>query len=206
MKKRTIFQIVLALVVIALGVWLFYIIVNPLRFDKEVSKRESAVIERIKDIRTAERAYKQLYTVYTGDFDELIRFVLNDSLTYERSFGSADDSVAVAQGLVRTEKFKKAVIDTIFSPRKLSAEAVRQLKFIPYGEGAEYYLAAKTLVTESRVPVPVFECKAPYKLFLGDLNHQLLVNLIDDRKIINKYPGIKVGSLEVATNDAGNWE
>ena len=206
MKKRTIFQIVLALVVIALGVWLFYIIVTPLRFDKEVSHREVAVIERIKDIRTAERAYKQLYSEYTGDFDELIRFVLNDSLTYERSFGSADDSVAVARGLVRTEKYKKAVIDTIFSPKKLNVEAVRQLKYIPYGEGAEYYLAATRLVTESRVPVPVFECKAPYKLFLSDLNEQLLINLIDDRKIINKYPGVKVGSLEVATNDAGNWE
>ena len=39
--------------------------------------------------------------VYTGNFDSLINFVLNDSMVvYEKAFGSADDSVAVARGLV----------------------------------------------------------------------------------------------------------
>lgn len=206
MKKNLIWQIALAVVIVALVVWLYLIIVNPLRFAKEKNIREKAVIERIKDIRSAERAYKQVYGEYTGSFDELIRFVLNDSMTYERTFGSMDDSVAVAQNLVRTEKFKMAAIDTIFGQKRLTPDAVRQLRYIPYGDGTEYYLASTVLTTESRVSVPVFECKAPYKDFLQDLNRQELINLIDEQKAINRYPGIKVGSLEVATNDAGNWE
>ena len=206
MKKRTILQIVLALVIIALAVWLYFMIVTPIRFEKQANHRKDAVIERIKDIRSAERGYKQLYTEYTGTFDELIRFVLNDSLTFERTFGSMDDSVAVAQNLVRVEQFKMAAIDTVFGSKKLTAEDVRQLRYIPYGNGTEYILDATVLVTESKVSVPVFECKAPYKDFLFDLNHQELVNFIDTEKALNKYPGVKVGSLTVATNDAGNWE
>ena len=55
--------------------------------------------------------------------------------------------------------------------------------------------------------VQVLECRAPYKAFLADLNRQELINLIDEREnTFNDYPGIKVGSMTSATNDAGNWE
>ncbi len=204
MKK--VLLIVLAVVIIALAYILYQQIMTPLRFQKQVELRKVAVIERIKDIRSAERAYKQIYTTYTGSFDSLINFVLNDSLEFERSFGSADDSLAVAQGLVKTEKFKMAVIDTVFGTKKLTPEAVLQLRFIPHGEGKQYILDAGILETESKVKVPVFECKAPFKDFLSDLDHQELLNLIDNEKILHKYPGVKVGSMETATNDAGNWE
>lgn len=204
MKK--VLLIVLAVVVIALAYILYQQIMTPLRFQKQVDVRKAAVIERIKDIRSAERAFKQIHTTYTGDFDSLINFVLNDSLTYERSFGSADDSLTVAQGLFRTEEFKMAVIDTVFGTKKLSREAVEQLKFIPYGNGKQYILDAGILETESKVKVPVFECKAPFKDFLSDLDNQELLNLIDTEKALYKYPGVRVGSMETATNDAGNWE
>lgn len=206
MKKAAI-QIVLALVVVGLAFVVYRQLTIPLQFDKEVSKRSAAVIDRIKDIRSAERAYKQAYDKYCGNFDSLIAFVLTDSMVYERSFGSADDSVAVAQGLVKSEKFKVAVIDTVFGTKKLTPEQVEQLRFIPYTDNAEYILEAGALETESGVTVQVFECRAPYKAFLADLNHQELVNLIDERKNTFKdYPGIKVGSMTSATNDAGNWE
>lgn len=206
MKKAAI-QIVLALVVVGLAFVVYRQLTIPLQFDKEVSKRSAAVIERIKDIRSAERAYKQAYDKYCGNFDSLIAFVLTDSMVYERSFGSADDSVAVARGLVKSEQFKVAVIDTAFGTKKLTPEQVEQLRFIPYTDNAEYILEAGALETESGVTVQVFECRAPYKAFLSDLNHQELVNLIDERKNTFKdYPGIKVGSMTSATNDAGNWE
>jgi hypothetical protein len=66
---------------------------------------------------------------------------------------------------------------------------------------------AGTLETGSGVTIQVFEAKAPYKDFLDEAEyHQELVNLIDQRKTLNQYPGVKVGSLTEATNEAGNWE
>ncbi len=204
MKK--VLLIVLAVVVVGLSYILYQQIMTPLRFENQALQRKAAVIERIKDIRSAERAYKQINTAYTGSFDSLINFVLNDSLVFERSFGSADDSLTVARGLFKKEQFKIAVIDTVFGTKKLTADAVRQLRFIPFGDGREYILDAGILETESKVKVPVFECKAPYKDFLFDLDPQELVNLIDTDKGLSKYPGVKVGSMTTATNDAGNWE
>ena len=206
MKKAAI-QIVLALVVIGLAFVVYRQLTIPLQFDKEVEKRSAAVIDRIKDIRSAERAYKQVYDKYCGNFDSLIAFVLTDSMVYERSFGSADDSVAVARGLVKSEQFKMAVIDTAFGTKKLTPAQVQQLRYIPYSADQEYILEAGALETESGVTVQVFECRAPFKAYLSDLNHQELVNLIDEREnTFNDYPGIKVGSMTSATNDAGNWE
>lgn len=80
------------------------------------------------------------------------------------------------------------------------------LHSMPYGDGAQFILQAGTLTTLSGVEVPVFECRAPYKIFLSGLDTQQLINLIDRSEKADKYPGIKVGSMEQATNDAGNWE
>lgn len=205
MKK--IIQIVLALLIVFLAFVVYRQVTIPLKFQKEVEVRSAAVIDRIKDIRTAERAYKQLNQIYTGNFDTLINFVLNDSMVYEKAFGSADDSVAVAKGLVRRETFKVPVIDTIFGAKKMTPEMVEMMRYIPYTDGEEYILEAGALKTESGVTVQVFECRAPYKAFLAGLNRQELINLIDEREnTYNDYPGVKVGSMTSATNDAGNWE
>jgi hypothetical protein len=201
-------QIVLVVVIVWLAYFLYRQIMDPLDFQKETKIREAAVIDRIKDIRSAEQAFKQKNKRYTANFDSLINFVLTDSLVFERQIGSADDSVAVAKGLVKTEKFTKAVKDTVFYPKKLTVEQIRDIKFIPFAKpGTEYILRAGQLTTESKVVVPVFEAKAPYKEYMWNMNQQLLINYIADAKnVYYKYPGIAVGSIEKATNDAGNWE
>ncbi|MCC8036237.1 MAG: hypothetical protein LIO77_09985 [Rikenellaceae bacterium] len=201
----TVASIVLGILIV-LFTWLLIGMLNtPRNFQREVKVREAAVISRIQDIRTAQQAYKQKYQRYTPTFDSLIYFVLNDSLVFERSSGSVDDSIAVARGLVTREEFWIPVIDTIFR-KQMTRNDVENLRYIPYGEGAEYIMDAGTFETDSKVVVPVFEAKAPFKAFLGDLNRQELINYIDDAKTLGKYPGIKVGALDQATNDAGNWE
>lgn len=208
MKK--IIQIILTLGILALAYLLFEQIMSPLRFQKQMKARETAVIDRIKDIRSAERAFKQVNQHYTADFDSLINFVLTGTMDFEKQIYSQDDSVAMARlkklGRKNIETFTVNAIDTIFAPKKLTPDAIKQLRYIPYSANKEFILNATNLITESKVVVPVFECKAPYSYFLAELDHQELVNLIDERNATDKYPGIKVGSLETATNDAGNWE
>ena len=210
MKK--IAQILLAVVIIAFVYVIYQQISTPIRFENELKSKSAQVIERIKDIRTAERAYKTKYQKFTADFDTLANFILNDTLEMERKLVDEDDSVGLAllkkQGKKNIEKFKVAVIDTIFSPKKLTEQDVRNFRYIPgTGNQAEFIMAANT-VTVGNVPVPVMVCKAPYKLFLDTVKYrQELINLIDECKnIYNKYPGIKVGDLEQPNNEAGNWE
>ena len=199
--KRVI-QIVLLIAAAGLAYVLYQQIMIPVKFNETQALREQAVIQRLKDIREAQRAYKSVYGKYTPSMDTLINFVKNDSMSYEIKMRSEDDSAAVAEGRVKTIKVKYAVIDTIFN-KNFKAD---DLRYIPFSNGQEFIMAADTLVTASKVTIPVFEAKAPYKRYLSDLNHQELVNLIDRTKSLNKYAGLKVGSITEATNDAGNWE
>jgi hypothetical protein len=38
------------------------------------------------------------------------------------------------------------------------------------------------------------------------MDHQLIVNLKAESERMNKYPGLKVGSIDAPNNNAGNWE
>ena len=210
MKKVA--QIILGLVIVALVWWIASLISQPLSFEKQLKERNAVVIEKLKDIRTAERAYKSKYKKFTGNFDTLIYFILNDSLQMERKLVDEDDSVAMA----RLKRLKKKnvetyyihVIDTIFNPRKFTKEDVENLRYIPFTNNqVEFYLEAGEAATGSTMVLPVIECRAPYKAYLDTVEYrQNIINLIDDRvNNFGQYAGLMFGSLEGSNNEAGNW-
>jgi hypothetical protein len=205
MKK--VLQIVLLLLAVFLAWVLYRQFAKPVEFDRITKNRSEVVVQTMKDIRAAQRAYRQTHLRFTPSFDTLINFILHDSLTYQRAIGSADDSLAVAQGRVYRIDYKMAVKDTIFSGRGLNEQYFNDLRYIPFSDRKEILMDAGTLETTSGVVVQVFEAKAPYKDFLDSEEfHQELVNLIDEQKTLNRYPGVKVGSMTETTNEAGNWE
>ena len=129
--------------------------------------------------------------------------MLTDTLELERKIVDEDDSAAMAMlkksGKKNIEKFKIAVIDTIFAPKKETRQDVENFRFIP-GTGI--------ITTESKVVIPVVECRAPYKAFLDTVAYrQEVINLIDEEQNnFNRYPGVKFGSMDSGNNEAGNWE
>ena len=60
--------------------------------------------------------------------------------------------------------------------------------------------------TSQGIRVPLFEARAPFETYLGDLNEQELVNLIDRENKLEHYAGLKVGDIYSPNNNAGNWE
>ena len=211
MKK--IAQIILAVVIVALVYVIYDQISTPIKFDDELKAKKAQVIDRIKDIRTAQRAFKSKYQRFTGSFDTLASFILNDSLELERKIVDEDDSVAMAMlkksGKKNIEKFKIAVIDTIFAPKKVTRQDVENFRFIPgTGNKAQFIMEAGIITTESKVVIPVVECRAPYKAFLDTVAYrQEVINLIDEEQNnFNRYPGVKFGSMDSGNNEAGNWE
>ena len=211
MKK--LFQIILAVAIVGLVYVIYVQISTPIRFDKETKAKKAQVIDRIKDIRTAQRAFKSKYQHFTASFDSLSAFVLTDTLELERKIVDEDDSAAMAMlkksGKKNIEKFKIAVIDTIFAPKKVTRQDVENFRFIPgTGNKAQFIMEAGIITTESKVVIPVVECRAPYKMFLDTINYrQEVINLIDDEENnFNRCPGVKFGSMEAGNNEAGNWE
>ena len=211
MKK--LFQIILAVAIVGLVYVIYVQISTPIRFDKETKAKKAQVIDRIKDIRTAQRAFKSKYQHFTASFDSLSAFVLTDTLELERKIFDEDDSAAMAMlkksGKKNIEKFKIAVIDTIFAPKKVTRQDVENFRFIPgTGNKAQFIMEAGIITTESKVVIPVVECRAPYKAFLDTVAYrQEVINLIDEEQNnFNRYPGVKFGSMDSGNNEAGNWE
>lgn len=211
MKK--IIQLVLAIVIVALCYVIYDQISTPIRFEKETAQKKALVIERIKHVREAERAFKMKYQRFTADFDSLINFVLNESLELERKIVDEDDSAGLAQlkklGRKNVEKFSIAVIDTIFAPAVLTPEDVQNLRYVPgTNKGREFSLKAAQLTTGSGVVVPVVECSVRYEYFLDTVEYrQEIVNYVDNEmNNFNRFPGVKFGDIEAANNEAGNWE
>ena len=211
MKK--LFQIILAVAIVGLVYVIYVQISTPIRFDKETKAKKAQVIDRIKDIRTAQRAFKSKYQHFTASFDSLSAFVLTDTLELERKIVDEDDSAAMAMlkksGKKNIEKFKIAVIDTIFAPKKVTRQDVENFRFIPgTGNKAQFIMEAGIITTESKVVIPVVECRAPYKAFLDTVAYrQEVITLIDEEQNnFNRYPGVKFGSMDSGNNEAGNWE
>ncbi|HUX54656.1 MAG TPA: hypothetical protein VMV56_09595 [Williamwhitmania sp.] len=199
--KRAV-QIFLLLLIVFLGYLITESINQPIKFKNEKDRRDNRTIQRLKDIRTAEVAFKSKYDRYTGSFDTLINFAKRDSFVVVKQIGSEEDSIAVARKLIVREKIKISVRDSLF--KKIDVDSLR---FVPYTGGRnQFELAAGVLETASKVKVKVFECKVPYDILYWGLDRQLIVNMNEEKKALDQYPGLEVGSLKAATNNAGNWE
>ena len=210
---QKIIQLLLAIAIVALCYVIYLQISTPISFEKETAQKKALVIERIKDIRLAERAYKMKYQRFTADFDSLINFVLNESLELERKIVDEDDSAGLAQlkklGRKNVEKFTIAVIDTIFAPKHLTPEQVQELRYVPGTDNErEFSLKAAQLTTGSGVVVPVVECSVRYEHFLDTVKYrQEIINYVDNEmNNFNRFPGVKFGDIQAANNEAGNWE
>lgn len=208
--KRVI-QIILGILIVVLAYFLWESIQNPIRFNKEKDKRYEATIQRMKDIRTAQLAFKDEYGKFTGSFDSLINFINHDSMTVIRAIGSIPDSllesgwtekIAIKEGLIVRDTIRICLKDTLFS-QDYNAD---HLWKVPFTKDDSIQLGATTLETGSKVKVNVFEAKVHNNVLLHGLDEQLIINLNERMKNANNYPGVKVGDLEQPNNNAGNWE
>ena len=202
-------------------------VMKPVKFNKEKAVRETVAIQRLKDIRTLQSAFKAETGHYASTMDSLQTFYKSGEIMVNMMVGSQDDSVAVAntaalkkkkpkitpaemlqlseagQRLVFSIKNKIAVRDTLFNNRE--DFCVDSLAFIPFS-GKDSVIMNTVVKQVSGVPVPLFEACMPYKQLLKGLDNQLRINLDAERNDTGRYPGLMVGSITAPNNNAGNWE
>ncbi len=206
--KRAI-QIVLLLVIIGLGYAVYRSINEPIEYEEQFQKRTKAVVNRLKLIRDAQVAYKSINGKYTGSFDTLIDFVKNGQLKMLHMEGSLNDSL-LAAGMTEKEAIKLGIIkrDTVYIPVKdsicknFNPDSLRSVPYV----NAEFEMGSTVLTSSSNLSIPVFEAKVANKVYLKGLDDQQRINKDNLANKLGRYPGLKVGSLEEANNNAGNWE
>ena len=181
---------------------------GPIKFNKVKNERYTQVINRLKDIRNAQIAHKDVTGFYANNFDSLVSFIDNGIFTL---IEKRDSSYLEYNRLYRIDMLKEVeIIDTLgFVSVKDSLfgqnESYKMMAKVPIqGTDSEFSIKAD-IIDKNGYQVPVFEVKVTKDIVLYDQNKDLLdqenkvisVDGVNGREII-------LGSMsEVSTS--GNW-
>ena len=203
MNRKTI-QLILWPVIIILARLVYRSPISLKEFQEETNYRKSAVVQDLKDIRTAQIAFKDKYRVYAGDFNSLLSFVKNDSLAVVKAIGETPDSLtesqALSAGIISRDTVFVPAYQTIFNQDYLDTRDSRfpfdldKLPIVPFSD--EMFNIESGNIEKGKVVVQVFEVSTTYTTFLNGLDAT--------NKGIDLNNIIRVGSMsEVSIN--GNW-
>ena len=201
---KIVIKLVLLVIIVGLGYMVVESIMEPVRFNKQKDIREGVVIQSLEDIRAAEIAYKTVNGQYMSDWDTLIDFIKNTDFPIVREIADPNDTTNSI--IIRDTIGYVPIMDSLYGHRENFN--ANNLKYVPipskFFDNDKFELQAGK-ITRGGLPVPVFECKVPFKVMLKGLDHQLIINLNKQVDEMNKYTGLKVGSMEEASNE-GNWK
>ena len=207
-KMKTIFQIVLWIVCVFLGYMIYRSVTGPIEFDKVKKERFAEVIDRLKDIRNAQEAYKSVNGRFANNFNDLVAFVDTGRYTITQQ---RDSSYMEFDRVYQIDLLKEVtIIDTLgFVAVKDSlfknSDRYLQMMNVPYAANNEQFTLKADIVEKGGYRAPVFEAKVAKSVVLYDQPQDLLTR--ENAQIsVEEVNGteIKVGSLnEVSTS--GNW-
>ena len=181
---------------------------KPINFNEVKYNRYYDVIDRLKEIRTAQIAYKDVNGVYSNNFDSLVNFIDNGIFTL---IEKRDSSYLEYDRIYRIDMLKEVVVvdtlgfvsvkDSLFN----NNTTYKDMKKIPVkGIDTVFQIDAKIIMIND-YKAPVFEVKVSKNIVLFDQDEDLL-KLENETISIDGVNGseIVLGSLnEVSTN--GNW-
>lgn len=197
---NNIIKVLLLVVIIILAYLVYESVMGPVRFNKQVTTRSNEVIQNLKDIRTAQMTYKNINSSYSGSFDTLLDFLRSGEIPVVKIVPDPEDTTFTKT--IRDTIGFIPVIDSLFGKRK--DFDLESLRYIPFTDNEPFTMEAG-IVEKGGVDVNVFEVKVHYLVFLAGLDEQMVVNLVAAKEQIERYPGLKVGSMAEASTD-GNWE
>ena len=226
---KTTIKILLAISIVVLGYMCILSVMTPIQFDKQKEQREKDIIQRLVDIRKAELEFRDQNGGFTASLDTLIIFLKTAKKKFVMKEGSLTDkqlesglteakaaqivksgsrAEIIASGLegFRRDTIYGSVIEALFADQ-YTPETIDKIAIIPYSNNEKFEVKINnTYFNTSQILIPLFEASALYKTYLFDLNHQEMLNAIDMRVKLEKFPGLKVGSIEEPNNFGGNWE
>ena len=213
--KKLILQIVLAGIIVFLGYKCYQSISVPQQFKVIKEQRYERIIERLKDIRTAQDAYKSVYGKYANSFDTLIDFIKFDSVKVVRSIGSLSDedlekgiteAQAIKEGKIIRDTVKVGALENVFT----KDYNIDEIRYVHFTKGKhQFRMGTNVVYTESGIEVPVFEAYVSNMVIFEDIRAEFEEELLQEngeRIRLKKFPGLKVGDLKEANNNVGNWE
>ena len=207
-KNRKITTYVLYFLSLVLVFLIFRSINSPIKFNEVKNERYSKVIDRLKDIRNAQIAFKSVNGIYSNDFEELIEFIDSAEFTITQK---RDSSYMEYDRIYRIDMLREVIVtDTLgFVSVKDSLFAnnsdYKNMASIPI-KGVESLFSLKAdVIDKNGYNVPVFEVRVSKDVILFDQNKDLLNQEKETVSVDGvNGPDLVLGSLtDVSTS--GNW-
>ena len=202
-------QAVLWILIVFFSYKIYDSINGPINFNQTKNERYAQVIDRLKDIRKAQIAHKDVKGVFANNFDSLVAFVDSGIFTLIQK---RDSSYLEYDKTYRIDMLKEVVvIDTLGTvPVKDSlfgtSDEYKQMAFVPIkGVEDKTFDIKAEIIDKNGYKVPVFEVKVAKNIVLFDQNQDLLKQENETISVDGvNGPALILGSLtEVSTN--GNW-
>ena len=209
MNKKRALELFLWILSIFFASQIYSSINGPIKFNKVKNERYAIVINRLKDIRIAQIAHKDVKGYYANNFDDLVSFIDNGLFTL---IEEKDSSYLAYDRIYRIDMLREvrivrelgkvSVKDSLFKDN----ESYKQMAFIPIkGKEDEKFSISADIIDKNGYEAHVFEVKVKKDVILYDQNKDLLKQ---ENKVISvdgvNGSEIVLGSMtEVSTS--GNW-
>ena len=197
-------RLIINLILIALVCVLLWVLVSsirePIAFQAEKAKREEAVIDRLKQLRTAEEIYREVTGAFSNDFDDLRNVLRNGKIMNIAVEGDPDDP---NNNIITYDTTYEAAIERV----KQAQINLDSIEYVPYSNSAKFELFADTIEYQ-KTQVYVVEAKTKYADFMGqftDPKYKKYDDTYNPDKPGDKKYYLKFGN-RTAPNTAGNWE
>jgi len=198
----------IALILIPLNIILAYFVFNSIdsevEFQKVAKERIAENVQKLKDLRQVQIAYKKVNDTYANNFEALIDFLENGSMVIVKAIGETPDSLTDAQalelGIISRDTAYVLAKETVFDEAYLSSRNekyplnLNALTNIPHSE--ELYSVDAGRVEKGKVMVQVFEISTTYAAVFTGLDAE--------NKSYELENLLKVGSMDEASIN-GNW-
>ncbi|GLR16270.1 hypothetical protein [Portibacter lacus] len=191
---RLLLNVLLILGIAGLAYLLFYNVKEPIAFQAEKTRRETKVVDRLKDIRTSQELYKVITGEYAANFDTLAYVLKTRDIPQFKVVGNPDDPTA------------GFTVDTLYYDTRDSLKAlginVDSLRYVPFTDGKVIFDMDADTLTYQQTLVNVVEAGTQRTNFMGrfgDIKYSKYDKSYDPNTIL-KFGNMNSPSL------SGNWE
>ena len=198
----------IAIILIPLNIILAFLIYNSINseidFQAAAKNRIAENIQKLKDLRQVQIAYKKVKNNYANNFDDLIYFLENDSMPIIKAIGERPDTLTDAEalkiGIISRDTTYQLAKQTVFNSVYLKTRnkdfplEISTLTNIP-NSNIKYKINSGT-IEKGKVLVQVFEISTTYK--------NVFTGMKAENKNYDLNSLLKVGSMEEASLN-GNW-
>ena len=195
---------------IILAFFVYDSITSEVEFNKQAKERIAENVQKLKDLRTLQIAYKKENDVFADNFNSLLDFLQNDSTTIIKSVGETPDSLvngkqitdaqALEMGLISRDTLYVSAKESIFDENYIKSRDnkypfnINTISIIPFTE--QQYNIDANVIEKGKVDVQVFEISAAFMHVFNGLDAE------NKKYDLNSL--LKVGSMTEASLN-GNW-